>query len=101
MKVNTGYAYNYYMGGDIAETVIKTNRPDLPRVLVVGDSFTNALESILYTSFDEMHSLDYRHYDGKNILDYIADYQPDVVLYVRDDLSYIVTSGNGSMGLLE
>ena len=98
---NSRNVYNYYMGGDIAETVIKTNRPDLPRVLVVGDSFTNALESILYTSFDEMHSLDYRHYDGKNILDYIADYQPDVVLYVRDDLSYIVTSGNGSMGLLE
>lgn len=93
--------YNYYMGGDIAETVIKTSRPELPRVLVVGDSFTNALESILYTSFDEMRSLDYRHYTGENILDYIADYQPDVVLYVRDDLSYIVTEGNGLCGIGE
>ena len=59
------------------------------------------LEGILYTSCDEMRSLDYRHYDGENILDYIADYQPDVVLYVRDDLTCITTEGNGTMGLAE
>ncbi len=98
---NFNNVYNYYMGGDIGETVIKTNRPGLPRVLVVGDSFTNALESILYTSCDEMRSLDYRHYSGANILDYIAAYQPDVVLYVRDDLVYSVPDGNGMMGLQE
>ena len=48
-----------------------------------------------------MRSLDYRHYTGENILDYIADYQPDVVLYVRDDLSYIITEGNGLCGIGE
>ena len=48
-----------------------------------------------------MRSLDYRLYDGENILDYIADYQPDVVLYVRDDLTCITTEGNGTMGLAE
>ena len=98
---NFNNVYDYYMGGDIGETIIKTNRPSLPRVLVVGDSFTNPLEGILYTSCDEMRSLDYRHYDGENILDYIADYQPDVVLYVRDDLTCITTQGNGTMGLAE
>lgn len=91
--------YNYYMGGDVAETVIHTNRPELPDVLVVGDSFTNALETILYTSFDEMRSLDFRHYTEKSIYDYLKEYQPDVILYVRDDLSYIVTDGNGGLGL--
>ena len=91
--------YNYYMGGDVAETVIHTNRPELPDVLVVGDSFTNALETILYTSFDEMRSLDFRHYTEKSIYDYLEEYQPDVILYVRDDLSYIVTDGNGGLGL--
>ena len=98
---NFNNVYDYYMGGDIGETIIKTNRPGLPRVLVIGDSFTNPLEGILYTSCDEMRSLDYRHYDGENILDYIADYQPDVVLYVRDDLTCITTEGNGTMGLAE
>ena len=98
---NFNNVYDYYMGGDIGETIIKTNRPGLPRVLVIGDSFTNPLEGILYTSCDEMRSLDYRHYDGENILDYIADYQPDVVLYVRDDLTCITTEGNGTLGLAE
>ena len=91
--------YNYYMGGDVAEAVIHTNRPELPDVLVVGDSFTNALETILYTSFDEMRSLDFRHYTEKSIYDYLKEYQLDVILYVRDDLSYIVTDGNGGLGL--
>ena len=89
---NFNNVYDYYMGGDIGETIIKTNRPGLPRVLVVGDSFTNPLEGILYTSCDEMRSLDYRHYDGENILDYIADYQPDVVLY-EEQLDEAVITG--------
>lgn len=89
--------YAYYMGGDIAETIIQTNRPELPDVLVVGDSFTNALESILYTSFDEMRSLDYRYYTAMSIYDYLENWQPDAIIYVRDDLSYISTDGNGDL----
>lgn len=92
-------AYAYYMGGDVAETIIQTNRPELPDVLVVGDSFTNALETILYTSFDEMRSLDFRYYTAGSIYSYLENWQPDVILYVRDDLSYIVTEGNGGLGI--
>ena len=94
---NNANVYGYYMGGDVAETIIRTNRPALPDVLVVGDSFTNALETILYTSFDEMRSLDYRYYTEKSIYEYLEDYHPDVIVYVRDDLSYIVTEGNGDL----
>lgn len=90
--------YRYYMGGDVAESIIRTNRTELTNVLVIGDSFTNALETILYTSFDEMRSLDFRYYTEKNIYEYLADYKPDVLVYVRDDLSYIVTTGNGDLG---
>ena len=46
-----------------------------------------------------MRSLDFRHYTEKSIYDYLEEYQPDVILYVRDDLSYIVTDGNGGLGL--
>lgn len=94
---NNRNTYAYYMGGDVAETIIRTNRPELPDVLVVGDSFTNALETILYTSFDEMRSLDYRYYTAGSIYSYLENWQPDVILYVRDDLSYIVTEGNGDL----
>lgn len=89
--------YAYYMGGDIAETIIQTNRPELPDVLVVGDSFTNALETILYTSFDELRSLDFRYYTAQTIYAYLETWQPDAIIYVRDDLSYILTTGNGDL----
>ena len=67
-------------------------------MLVVGDSFTNALESILYTSFDEMRSLDFRHYTEKSIYAYLDDYHPDVLLLIRDELSFLLTTGNGALG---
>lgn len=89
--------YTYYMGGDKAETRICTDRSELPSVLVVGDSFTNALETLLYHSFDEMRSLDFRHYTEQSVYDYLDEYRPEVLLIVRDDLNYISTDGNGGL----
>ena len=80
--------YLVYMGGDKGETILRTDRPELPKVLIFGDSFTNALETLLYPSFDEMRSLDLRHYNAKTLWDYIEDYQPDIVLDIRDDSSW-------------
>lgn len=88
--------YDLYMGGDQAETVIQTHRPELPDVLVVGDSFTNALETLLYASFDEMRSLDLRYYTEKTLPEYLEDYHPDVVLCVRDDTAFYTATGNGA-----
>lgn len=88
-------AYGVYMGGDVAETVIETNRPELPKCLLWGDSFTNAVETLLWTSFDETRSLDLRHYTAKTLSDYIAEYQPDVIICLRDDSSYTSFVGNG------
>lgn len=89
--------YTAYMGGDKAETVIKTNRPELKKLLVVGDSFTNAMETLLYLSFDEMHSLDFRYYTEKTLSEYIAGYQPDVVLFIRDASVCLTLDGNGNI----
>ena len=88
--------YSLYMGGDMGETVIRTEREELPDVLVVGDSFTNSLETLLYMGFDEMRSLDYRYYSEKSLRDYIAEYEPDVVLFVRDESTYYSRELNGS-----
>lgn len=90
--------YVYYMGGDIGETIIRTYRDDLPNALVIGDSFTNALETVLYLSFNETRSLDFRHYDAQTVYEYLEAYRPDVVIYVRDDTSYLSTDGNGNLG---
>ena len=89
--------YNLYMGGDFGETVLKTDRPDLPRALIFGDSFTNALETLLYASFDETHILDLRHYTEKSLKDYVSDYKPDVVLCIQNDTFYYTEAGNGAV----
>ncbi|MCI8538543.1 MAG: hypothetical protein HFF18_07755 [Oscillospiraceae bacterium] len=90
-------SYNLYMGGDCAETVIQTDRPELPSLLVFGDSFTNPMETLLYPSFDEMHSLDLRHYAEKSLSSYAAEYQPEVVVCIRDYEALTEFYGNGTL----
>jgi hypothetical protein len=89
-------SYTVYMHGDIAETVINTDRPELPNVLIVGDSYTNAVECLLYTSFNEMRSIDLRWYDKKPLADYIAEYQPDIVIVLRDYSVLLAPDGNNN-----
>lgn len=89
-------SYTVYMHGDIAETVIDTNRPELPNVLFVGDSYTNAVECLLYTSFNEMRSIDLRWYDKKTLAEYIAEYQPDYVILLRDYSVLLTLDGNNN-----
>ena len=93
----TQVTYDVYMGGDKAETILRTDRPELPNLLIFGDSFTNPLETLFYTGFNETRSLDLRHYTEKGILEYIQEYQPDVVICVRDDTAYLSLEGNGDI----
>ena len=86
--------YNLYMGGDFAETVLETDRPELPNALIFGDSFTNALETLLYASFNETRVLDLRHYDGMSLREYVETHRPDVVLCIQNDTFYYLGGGN-------
>ena len=89
--------YSLYMGGDIPETVIDTNRPELPSVLIYGDSFTNAVETLAYYSFDEMRSIDMRYYKEMSVSQYIDKYKPDIVICIRDYESLLASDGNGNL----
>jgi len=60
-----------------------------------GDSFTNPVECLAYYSFNELRSVDLRHYTVQSLSDYIAAYQPDVVLCVRDYQSLLLREFNG------
>ncbi len=88
-------AYGVYMGGDVGETVIDTDRPELPSLLLWGDSYSNAMETLLWASFDEARYLDYRYFYGAGLSEYIERYKPDVVVCIRDDLSILNSDGNG------
>lgn len=88
--------YNLYMGGDFGETIMRTDRPELPRALIVGESFSNGLETMLYTAFDETRSLDLRYYTERSLKDYITAYQPDYLICIQNDTSYYMTAGNAA-----
>lgn len=90
-------AYTFFMGGDVSETILTTDRPELPSLLICGDSFTNLAETLLYTGFDETRSLDLRHYDAMSLLDYVERYRPEVVLMIRDYEQLVTLTGNGHL----
>ena len=88
-------SYGLYMGGDWDCTVIETDRPEKPSILIYGDSFTNAIECILWQDCDTMYSFDFRNYDAHTLDELIALYQPDAVICIRDCEAILKTSGNG------
>ncbi|MBO4419323.1 MAG: hypothetical protein J5789_05825 [Oscillospiraceae bacterium] len=89
--------YAAYMGGDMGETVIRTNRPELPNILIVGDSFTNPVEALCVYSFNEVRSLDFRKYTEMTLTEYLQSYPADVVIVMRDSLNYVGDEGNGNL----
>jgi hypothetical protein len=89
--------YSFYMGGDVAQTEIDTGREDMPTVLIYGDSFTNAVECILYLSCDKMYSLDMRHYTGGTVSEFIEKTRPDYVVCLRDYEALLSTDYNGGI----
>lgn len=84
-------AYSAFMGGDRKNALIKTNREELPNILILGHSYTNALEVMAVYNFNEMHSIDPRLFDG-NIGDYIRNNDLDYVVVIRDDM-YVGSKG--------
>ena len=88
-------SYSVYMGGDVGETVIKTGRSQLPSVLILGESFTNALETLIWTGFNETRSLDFRYNEDVSLQEYILEYKPDVVICVKDEGTYLDKVSNG------
>ncbi len=87
--------YGLYMGGDIAETVIETDREHLPSIFIYGDSFTNAFECVAYTGFDTTWAVDYRYYEGLSVDQFIDTYKPDIVVCIRDYEAMLAPYQNG------
>lgn len=77
-------AYGNFMSGDKANTkIINLNKNNGYNILFIGDSFTNALEFYSVFDFNEIHSLDLRHYKG-DVNEYIKNNpQIDYVVFVR------------------
>ncbi len=76
-------AYLTFMGGDSRLTHITTGASTGRRLLILKDSFGNAIPPFLFASFDDIHVVDCRYFN-RNILSYIADNDISDILFVNN-----------------
>ena len=81
---DVGFSYGGFYGGDYGETIFDTGRPELKNILVLGDSYDNAILKLLASHYNRTCSVDLRNYTGGvfNITDYINANDISVVLVV-------------------
>lgn len=79
----SGAAYCTFMGGD-PRTVKVTDTGGTPgrRLLIVKDSYGNAMASALFGSFEEVHVVDFRYFPH-NLADYVRKNKITDLLFVN------------------
>lgn len=65
-------AYCTFMGGDTKITKVETSVGNGRRLLILKDSYGNALPGYLFHSFEQIHVVDGRYFT-KNMVDYVAE----------------------------
>ncbi len=68
----SGAAYCTFMGGDTKVTQVKTSTANGRRLLILKDSFGNALPGYLFYSFEQIHVVDCRYFT-LNLTQYVND----------------------------
>lgn len=69
----SGAAYSTFLGGDNHTVrIVNRNGSTGRKLLIVKDSFGNAMAPCLINSFDEVHVIDFRYYPH-NLIDYAED----------------------------
>lgn len=68
----TSSAYCTFMGSDARITQVKTDSDCPRRLLILKDSFGNALPGYLFGSFEEIHIVDFRYFTY-NVKDYVSE----------------------------
>lgn len=72
-KDGSGMAYFTYMGGDMKITEVHTSTPGRRHLLIIKDSYGNAIPSFLFGSFSEVHVVDFR-YCHRNLTRYVGEH---------------------------
>lgn len=87
-------AYCTFMGSDARITQVKTNADCPRRLLVMKDSFGNAIPGYLFGSFEEVHVIDFRYFTY-NIKDYVEEHGITDIL-MANNISHVCS---GAIGL--
>ncbi len=82
-KDGSGGAYCTFMGGDTRITRVVTGVKNHRRVMILKDSFGNALPGYLFYSFEEVHVVDYRYFT-KNMKRYVAEHKITDILFANN-----------------
>ncbi|MBP5573014.1 MAG: hypothetical protein J6X40_02480 [Bacteroidales bacterium] len=90
----TGSAYCTFMGSDARITQVRTNADCPRRLLVMKDSFGNAIPGYLFGSFSEIHVIDFRYFTY-NIKDYITEHGITDIL-MANNISHVCSGAIGS-----
>lgn len=69
-KDGSGNAYLTFIGTDQAYVKVKTSTPGNRKILIIKDSYGNAVPGNLFYSFNEVHVIDFRYFTH-NLKDYV------------------------------
>ncbi len=75
-------AYSTFMGGDLNTTSIYTSTKNGRKLLILKDSYGNALTSFLFGSFEEIHVVDCRYFT-QNIISFAKKHEITDMLFVN------------------
>ena len=82
-KDGSGAAYTTFMGGDIKMTKVVTSTHNGRRLLVIKDSFGNAVPGYLFHSFEEVHVADFRYFT-KDVVSYVDENRITDILFANN-----------------
>ena len=82
-KDGSGAAYTTFMGGDMKLTRVETSTRNGRRLLVIKDSFGNAVPGYLFHSFEEVHVADFRYFT-KDVTSYVDENHITDILFANN-----------------
>ena len=75
-------AYNTFMGGDSKLVHVHTNMNNGRRLVILKDSYGNAIPGYLFGSFEDIHVIDFRYFN-KNLVQYVKDNNITDILFAN------------------
>lgn len=82
-KDGSAAAYSTFMGGDAKIVKVETSTRNHRRLIILKDSFGNALPGYLFYSFEEIHVIDCRYFN-RNMVDYVKSNKITDILFANN-----------------
>jgi len=73
--------YSMFLGGNQPLAIIRTGQEDLPKLLVIRDSYFDSMAAFLTPHYSEIHVVDFR-YNRSNVEEYIQENGIEEVLII-------------------